>query len=1182
MMKNLFKVATLSLFLFAILFTQNSDLRSVQTAEAYTIYACYGLPMYGNPPQPTFYPAGSPTMCSFASSPTVTLNTFSPSTINVGQSATISFTSGNANWCNWGGTVLSGQVTSPLNGTTGYLASPITVTTPVMNTPGTYTAVLNCYNDVNDGPPSRTESETRTLTVVAAPPPAEPTFSASCALQSSGRFNITLGWGGVAGAVNYPVRLTGPSHATNPGVTISGGNDIMGMGAAGDSAPTASGFAWTGLTAPGSYSHWGHAWNSNGWSGSTARSVVCTVPSPTITSATAGSCGTGQIVVSWSSVTGAASYTLTDTTSGQSVTQVGTTFTHTGLAAGSSHTYVVRANIAGGSSANSAGLTRVAPSACATPVTGVCGSAATSYASGATTYSGSLCSAGTASPASPAFPAQGGSSSWTCLGQNGGSNSPLCTATRAAVTPPPPAPTGLSAVAGSCGTGQINLSWSGVGNGTTGYQVYRSGVLIGSPTSPVFTDSGRTPGTTYTYTVRSVAPQGNSGDSSSASAVGPAVCATTPSAPTLNVPTAGACSTRQINLSWTDSTGETNYVVQAWNGTTWIDASAYLAANVTSHTWTAPADGTSYTLRIFAGNGSGWTPSNSRTISSPAVCAATPVNGVCGPAATSYASGATTYSGALCNPGTASPASPAFPAQGGSSSWTCLGANGGSNAACSASRAAAAVVDLYADNTGPALNSSWNTTQSIMFTGNVTNNSANAIAQGGWADLEIDYNRDGSVNLNGNAFGGVQLGSFIAWQVKSLSYTAAAGTLPAGNHRYRFHADTTGTLAESNDGNPSNNQSAWVDFVVVTPAGPNLVSENLAVTGVFQNGSTLTLNANVRNAGGTAAGAFSDNFTYQWNGTGGTWQSIATIAKSSGLAVGATSADGPRSFPLTQTGTLYIQHCVDSLNQINEGAAEIPNCSVSAGYNITNPASPTCTGRTTSNCTLPGGVTNGGTGGSCATGYSGSCNFTCNTGSDTWTQNSNTCSTPIIPVFEICRWNGTAVSGCGASITTTPSEAIAIRWSSSNADNCARQSGPADFSTGGATSGTDSTITASAVPATTLTYTIVCSKDGSALTAVTRSVTATTNGAAPTLSVSGSTVSSGSSVTVSWDANNGNEGLCTLTGGGLTSATLTNGTGDAETGSANVTITGRTTFTLTCAGQSAVRTVEIIPVGWES
>ncbi len=68
----------------------------------------------------------------------------------------------------------------------------------------------------------------------------------------------------------------------------------------------------------------------------------------------------------------------------------------------------------------------------ASPVNGVCGSASKGYAfSSASFGSDTFCSAGTASPVSPAFPAAGGSVSWTCSASNGG-NVPTCTATHAA------------------------------------------------------------------------------------------------------------------------------------------------------------------------------------------------------------------------------------------------------------------------------------------------------------------------------------------------------------------------------------------------------------------------------------------------------------------------------------------------------------------------------------------------------------------------------------------------------------------------------------------------------------------------------------------------------------------------------------------------------------------------------
>jgi prepilin-type N-terminal cleavage/methylation domain-containing protein len=66
----------------------------------------------------------------------------------------------------------------------------------------------------------------------------------------------------------------------------------------------------------------------------------------------------------------------------------------------------------------------------ATPVNGACGTAATTYATDANTFSGTMCSAGsgTTNPVSPVFPAAGNSVTWTCDGSNGASSSGNCTA----------------------------------------------------------------------------------------------------------------------------------------------------------------------------------------------------------------------------------------------------------------------------------------------------------------------------------------------------------------------------------------------------------------------------------------------------------------------------------------------------------------------------------------------------------------------------------------------------------------------------------------------------------------------------------------------------------------------------------------------------------------------------------
>jgi chitodextrinase len=61
------------------------------------------------------------------------------------------------------------------------------------------------------------------------------------------------------------------------------------------------------------------------------------------------------------------------------------------------------------------------------------------------------------------------------------------------------------------GTSQIVIDWTDATDnvGVTGYQVFRNGVLVGSPTNDYFLDSGLSPATTYSYTVKAVDAAGN-------------------------------------------------------------------------------------------------------------------------------------------------------------------------------------------------------------------------------------------------------------------------------------------------------------------------------------------------------------------------------------------------------------------------------------------------------------------------------------------------------------------------------------------------------------------------------------------------------------------------------------------------------------------------------------------------
>jgi chitodextrinase len=86
-------------------------------------------------------------------------------------------------------------------------------------------------------------------------------------------------------------------------------------------------------------------------------------------------------------------------------------------------------------------------------------------------------------------------------------------------TTPPSAPTNLQAAAAS--TTEIDLSWSpstdnSNGVGVSSYFVFRNGSRIANTTNITYSDTNRTPNTTYTYTVIAVDGDGNESAQSSA------------------------------------------------------------------------------------------------------------------------------------------------------------------------------------------------------------------------------------------------------------------------------------------------------------------------------------------------------------------------------------------------------------------------------------------------------------------------------------------------------------------------------------------------------------------------------------------------------------------------------------------------------------------------------------------
>jgi len=120
----------------------------------------------------------------------------------------------------------------------------------------------------------------------------------------------------------------------------------------------------------------------------------------------------------------------------------------------------------------------------------------------------------------------------------------------------PTAPQSVAATPSTSASGAITVTWSAPaddgGSGISGYQVLRGGTAIADlGVVGTYTDTGLTPGTSYTYTVRAknavtAAAGTQSVDSSSSSATAPG----NPTAPQSLTATASSSHTGRIDLSW--------------------------------------------------------------------------------------------------------------------------------------------------------------------------------------------------------------------------------------------------------------------------------------------------------------------------------------------------------------------------------------------------------------------------------------------------------------------------------------------------------------------------------------------------------------------------------------------------------------------------------------------------------
>jgi mono/diheme cytochrome c family protein len=218
------------------------------------------------------------------------------------------------------------------NVTSPFVLKPLAAST-------TYFVMVRAINNGRRGPASAEVSATTSGTTPVATIPAAP----SGVTATGGTKQATISWPAVTGATSYNLY-----SSTTTGVTTTNGTKVSGV-----TSPSVQ----AGLADSTTFFYILTAVNSAGESAASVQVAATTLdanaPPPAIPAAPTGITATGgdtQVTVSWSAVTGAASYNVYWSTTSGVTTLTGTRiaaatspFVHTGRLAGTAYFYIVTA-----------------------------------------------------------------------------------------------------------------------------------------------------------------------------------------------------------------------------------------------------------------------------------------------------------------------------------------------------------------------------------------------------------------------------------------------------------------------------------------------------------------------------------------------------------------------------------------------------------------------------------------------------------------------------------------------------------------------------------------------------------------------------------------------------------------------------------------------------------------------
>ena len=399
------------------------------------------------------------------------------------------------------------------------------------------------------------------VTTLPAPPSTPTGLAASSITATSFTLKWTASTGGTGGIAAYNVY--------NNGVLVG--------------SSTSTSLAITGLAPLTAYSVTVVAQDTVGNLSPASTALTATTAADTTkptapTGLVASNVGINSFTLSWTASTDNVGVTGYNVYSGSSLvgsTTTATSFSLSGLTGNTKYSMTVKATDAAGnlSAASTALAITTLPAPPSTPT----GLAASSITATSFTLKWTASTGGTGgiaaynvynngvlvgSPTSASLSVTGLmpliSYSMTVVAQDTAANlSPASAAlavTTAADTTKPTAPTGL--VASNIAVTSFMVSWTASTDnvGVTGYNIYRSGVLVGSTTTePFFVFSGLTGNTKYNMTVRAKDAAGNLSNASAALAV-----TTLPAPPsTPNGLVANSITATSFTLKWTASTGGT-------------------------------------------------------------------------------------------------------------------------------------------------------------------------------------------------------------------------------------------------------------------------------------------------------------------------------------------------------------------------------------------------------------------------------------------------------------------------------------------------------------------------------------------------------------------------------------------------------------------------------------------------